>query len=433
MKKIKEIPLLTKKQIAYGIARKSLHTEFYPSGFFKRMTSGKFMFYGTYYNIYELIQRPGGMVRNDVAVLNVFEMMNIEKMVFTILSRTPPKPSKSPIIGDQIKSQLQSLLNDLEKSIKVDLPTNNTDNLSVRKKKNRDYNQIKKELKSIIFGQDQAIDDVIKKVMRKDFSLDCDRPRPVSMFWAGPTGVGKTETALQLAKQLHLPVVRIDMSEYMHDHEVSKLIGAPPGYKGSNQPTLLEPCSGKECLIVFDEIEKAHSNIFNIFLQILDYGVLTNGKGEQIDLTKAIIVMTSNVGAQEMNERKIGLADETLDSRKSTVLNAMNNQFSPEFINRLSSIQIFNSLNKTILDTIIQSKMKLILSAVKEKYNLEVSVSDLLKKELDEKSFSPLMGARPVDRAIEALILEPLSHYVMSQDSPADCIELCFDGKTLIR
>jgi ATP-dependent Clp protease ATP-binding subunit ClpA len=293
--------------------------------------------------------------------------------------------------------------------------------------KKRNYNQIQSELKSIILGQDQAIDDVIKKIMRKDFKLSCDKKSPASMFWAGPTGVGKTEKSLQLARLLNMPITRIDMSEFMKDHEVSKLIGAPPGYIGSDQPGLLAECDGQKSLIIFDEIEKAHPKIYNIFLQILDYGVLTTGKGKQIDLTNCIIVMTSNVGAQEMNERKISLAEESMESKKSTVYEAMNKTFPPEFINRLSSIQVFNSLSQTIVNEIIQNKLDKIIKAVKKQYEVDIQLSSSLMKELQSQSFSSLMGARPVDRAIEALILEPLSEHIMSNLKESNQVELIFD------
>lgn len=277
------------------------------------------------------------------------------------------------------------------------------------------YKDLSKSLKSIILGQDTSIDDIVKKLMRKDLNLSCDKKKPLSMFWAGPTGVGKTELALQLGKHIKYPIVRIDMSEYMKEHEVAKLIGAPPGYAGFSQPTPLEECNGQRCVIIFDEIEKAHPNVMNIFLQILDYGVLTNGQGKQIDLTQSIIIMTSNVGAMEMNERKIGLAQESLESKKTTIHKAMSDTFRPEFINRLSSIQVFNSLSEEIMSNLIETRLKTISEALESQYETQITISHNLLKELKEESFDPNMGARPMERAFEKLILEPLSEYILSE------------------
>lgn len=287
----------------------------------------------------------------------------------------------------------------------------------------KNYKSIEAELLSNILGQDDIISDIMKKIARKDFSLSTDKKKPLSFFWAGPTGVGKTETALQIGKLLSLPVIRIDMSEYMHDHNVSRLIGSPPGYIGFSQPGVLQECDNQECIILIDEIEKASSQIFNIFLQVLDYGSLTDGRNHQINLTKAIIVMTSNVGAQEMNSRTMGLVSTSESDKKSTVLNAMNKTFSPEFINRLSSIQVFNSLNINIVKTIVNKQLSLIIAATESQYKVKVTISLELKEKLYKAAYNPLMGARPIHRALESLVLEPLSAKILIEEA-SGCIEL---------
>lgn len=285
-----------------------------------------------------------------------------------------------------------------------------------RPSKPKNYEEMKSSILANIIGQDQIIEEVMNKMVRRDFKLSTDKKKPLSFFWAGPTGVGKTETALQLGKVTNLEVVRIDMSEYTHDHNIARLIGSPPGYVGFNQPGILQECDGKECILLIDEIEKAHNLVYNIFLQIMDYGVLTDGRNRQVDLTKTIIIMTSNVGAREMNETKIGISQHSTPvEKKTTVMSAMSKTFAPEFINRLSSVMVFNSLEFAVIENIVKMNVNKVLEAVEKEYGVKVELSDSLKSDLLKRAYNPTMGVRPIHRAIESLILEPLSVQIVAQ------------------
>lgn len=278
------------------------------------------------------------------------------------------------------------------------------------KKKGIDFNSLKAKLKENVLGQDHVVEDLMKKVMRKEMSLSTDKKKPVSFFWAGPTGVGKTEMALQLSLLMQLPLERIDMSEYSQGHNIARLIGSPPGYVGFEQKGILNQYNEKKCIILFDEIEKADQEVFNLFLQVLDYGSLTNGKNEQIMLNNAIIIFTSNVGAREATERSVGLMQEqTNQDRESVYKKALGKLLPPELINRFSSIQIFNALPKEIITNIVTNNLNKVLIALKKERDIEVTLSEAKRQEVLDKAYDPLMGVRPVHRAIETLILEPVT------------------------
>lgn len=286
----------------------------------------------------------------------------------------------------------------------------------------KDFLKIKENLLKKIYGQDEIIEGLMKKVMRKEFSLSTDAKKPLSLFWAGPTGVGKTETALQLAKNLEYQFVRLDMSEYMHDHNVSRLIGSPPGYVGFSQPGVLAGYHNCPCIILIDEIEKAHPDVYHIFLQILDYGTLTDGRNQKMDFSKAIVIMTSNVGARELSARKPSLiqtSDFSIESkldRITLVKAAMDRVFAPEFINRLSLVQVFNSLDEETICRIVDGKIKDVLEAIKEKYSVEVVLKAETREKIYKDSYDVLMGARPVLRALEKHLLEPVCEKIFLEE-----------------
>lgn len=279
-----------------------------------------------------------------------------------------------------------------------------------------EYREIEKTLTSKIIGQDEVIGAIMKKMRRFNFRLPSDLKKPLSFFWAGPTGVGKTETAKLLAQEFGLELLRIDMSEYKHSHNVARLIGSPPGYIGFGQKGALNAVDGKRALILIDEIEKADDSIFAIFLQALDYGVITEGTGQKLDLSKCVIVMTSNIGVDELTSTTIGVQNEkTIDDRKSIVVKAMHKKFAPEFINRLSSIQVFNSLTNEEVKSIVDAKLEIIVKEVAEKYDTTVDVDDDLRQKLYEESYDPMMGVRPIHRAFENLLLEPLAERIQNE------------------
>lgn len=292
-----------------------------------------------------------------------------------------------------------------------------------------DFFFIKENLREKIFGQDEVLEEIVKKVFRKSFSLSSDEKKPLSFFWAGPTGVGKTETALELSRNLNYPFIRLDMSEYMQTQNVARLIGAPPGYIGYSQPGVLTPYSARPVIILVDEIEKAHPDIYHIFLQMLDYGTLTDGRNQKLDFSNAILIMTSNVGARELTARRPGFQEtekqifESREERVATVKAAMEKEFSPEFLNRLSSVQVFNSLSPEVINKIVDSKIKDILAAIKNQYGVSVKLKKETKEKIYSESFDVFFGARPVGRALERHLLEPACEKILIE-KVKDNIEL---------
>lgn len=263
------------------------------------------------------------------------------------------------------------------------------------------YEEIETNLKSAILGQNEICDKVLRKVKRRDFKLSTDRKKPLSFFWAGPTGVGKTELAKTLAENLGLELVRLDMSEYQEEHNVSRLIGAPPGYRGYEQEGALKKYHGKEAVILVDEIEKADPLVYNLFLQVLDYGTMTDGRNEKIDLSKTIIIMTSNVGSH--GDARAGITEVRTD--KSDILNAMQKRFTPEFLNRLDSVDVFNPLGRIEVDLIVDNNIKRVVDAIKNEHGIEVQITKERRDLIAEHGFTKTMGARPIHRAIDELLV----------------------------
>lgn len=250
--------------------------------------------------------------------------------------------------------------------------------------------------------------------------LSTDKRSPISFFMAGPTGTGKTELAIQVSNSLSYPLLRVDMSEYMDKHNIARLIGAPPGYAGYGNPSLLRQCHEKEYLIILDEFEKAHSDIQHTFLQVLDYGILTDGENNQIDLSRAIIFFTSNVGAAEVSAAKIGL---NLSSEKndkndkiSTIKKAISRALTPEFLNRLTALLIFSDLSDDVIRKILLKRLIEIKNAVHTKYGVIFNLDEGAISSLLKESSIPGMGIRPMHRAIEKLLLEPVSEFIYSND-----------------
>jgi len=261
-----------------------------------------------------------------------------------------------------------------------------------------------KKLKAVVFGQDEAIDALTRSIKFVRSGLE-KKDRPWGSFlFAGPTGVGKTEVCKQLARLLGIQFQRYDMSEYMEKHAVSRLVGAPPGYVGYEQGGQLTEAVSKNpfSLILLDEIEKAHSDINQILLQIMDAGRLTDGNGRTVDFRNCLLVMTSNAGASDIARGSIGLSSSGTD-RKSISLDAIKKVFSPEFINRLDHIIYFNSLDLPLIEQVVEKFMNELKFSLAQK-SIDLRYDAPVVKYIAEKSFDIVYGARPVARKIDELV-----------------------------
>ena len=266
---------------------------------------------------------------------------------------------------------------------------------------------LERDLKNVVFGQDKALDVLASAVKMARSGLGKD-DKPIGAFlFSGPTGVGKTEAAKQLAYIMGIDLLRFDMSEYMERHAVSRLIGAPPGYVGFDQGGLLTEAITKKphCVLLLDEIEKAHPDIFNVLLQVMDHGTLTDNNGRKADFRNVIIVMTTNAGAEAMNKAVIGfttkheMGDEMADIKRL---------FTPEFRNRLDAIVSFKSLDENVILRVVDKFLLQLETQLAEK-KVDVTFTDKLRKHLGKKGFDPLMGARPMQRLIQDTIRRALA------------------------
>jgi ATP-dependent Clp protease ATP-binding subunit ClpA len=270
---------------------------------------------------------------------------------------------------------------------------------------------LERNLKLVIFGQDLAIGTLASAIKMSRSGLG-DSRRPVGSFlFAGPTGVGKTEVTRQLAISLGVELIRFDMSEYMERHTVSRLIGAPPGYVGFDQGGLMTEAIAKHphCVLLLDEIEKAHPEVFNLLLQVMDHGTLTDNNGRKADFRHVIIVMTTNEGAQEMNRPSIGFvsADNAPDG-----MEAIRRKFSPEFRNRLDAIIQFAPLDASTIDRVVE-KLLLETEAALEAKGVALIVDEAARRWIAVKGYDPKMGARPMARVIQEYVKRPLAEELL--------------------
>ena len=266
---------------------------------------------------------------------------------------------------------------------------------------------IERDLKSVVFGQDKALE-VLSSAVKMARSGLGKTDKPIGSFlFSGPTGVGKTEAAKQLAYILGIELIRFDMSEYMERHAVSRLIGAPPGYVGFDQGGLLTEAVTKKphCVLLLDEIEKAHPDIFNVLLQVMDHGTLTDNNGRKADFRNVIIIMTTNAGAETMNKATIGF---TNPRQAGDEMGDIKRLFTPEFRNRLDAIVSFRPLDEQIILRVVDKFLLQLEQQLGEK-KVEVTFTDSLRKFLGKKGFDPLMGARPMQRLIQDTIRKALA------------------------
>jgi ATP-dependent Clp protease ATP-binding subunit ClpA len=292
---------------------------------------------------------------------------------------------------------------------------------------------LERDLNSVVFGQEPAVEAISAAIKMARSGLG--RPdKPIGSFlFSGPTGVGKTEVAKQLAYILGVELIRFDMSEYMERHAVSRLIGAPPGYVGFDQGGLLTEAVSKKphAVLLLDEIEKAHPDVFNVLLQVMDHGTLTDNNGRKADFRSVIIIMTTNAGAETMNKAVIGFTnsreqgDEMADIKKL---------FTPEFRNRLDAIVSFKALDEEIILRVVDKFLLQLESQLSEK-KVDVTFTDALRKQLAKKGFDPLMGARPMQRLIQDTIRRALADELLFGrlvDGGRLTVDVDADGKPVL-
>ena len=264
-----------------------------------------------------------------------------------------------------------------------------------------------RDLKAVVFGQDKPIEALATAIKMARSGLG-NPSKPIGSFlFSGPTGVGKTEVARQLAYTMGIELIRFDMSEYMERHAVSRLIGAPPGYVGFDQGGLLTEAITKHpySVLLLDEIEKAHPDIFNILLQVMDHGALTDNNGRKADFRNVIIIMTTNAGAEALNKTTIGF---TPGEKGGDEMGDIKRLFSPEFRNRLDAMISFKSLDKEVIMRVVDKFLMQLEEQLHEK-KVEANFTDALKDNLAKKGFDPLMGARPMARLIQDTIRKALA------------------------
>ena len=308
--------------------------------------------------------------------------------------RILPKSKQKKVIG---KAQIETVI---AKVARIPEKTVSHDDKQVLQFLGRD-------LKNMVYGQENAIDALVAavKMSRSGLALP-DKPIGCFLF-SGPTGVGKTEVAKQLAYSMGVPLQRFDMSEYMERHAVSRLIGAPPGYVGFEQGGLLTEAANKQphCVLLLDEIEKAHPDIFNILLQVMDAGKLTDNNGKSADFRNVILIMTTNAGAESLSRPSLGF---TAKRERGDEMQAINKLFTPEFRNRLDAIIPFAPLSEPVIAKVVDKFLLQLEHQLLDK-KVEAEFTPALRKYLAEKGFDPQMGARPMNRLIQEKIRKPLA------------------------
>jgi ATP-dependent Clp protease ATP-binding subunit ClpB len=280
--------------------------------------------------------------------------------------------------------------------------------------------QLEQELHQRVIGQAEAVTAVSEAVLRARSGIK-DPKRPIGSFiFLGPTGVGKTELARALASYLfddERAMVRIDMTEYQEKHNVSRLIGAPPGYVGYEEGGQLTELVRRRpyCVVLFDEIEKAHPDVFNVLLQILDEGHLTDGQGRRVDFKNTIIIMTSNLGSQRILEYRGGYDGTEYDLMKLAVMDELRRFFRPEFLNRVDETIVFHALSEEHLKSIVDIQLEGVKARLADR-KIEIELTDAARAHLVRVGYDPTFGARPLKRAIQKEVETPLARKLLAGD-----------------
>lgn len=271
--------------------------------------------------------------------------------------------------------------------------------LNMEEEDNDKLEQLEQRIKDYIYGQDVAVKQVVEAVQMSKAGLTDENKPLASLLFVGPTGVGKTEVARVLARELGVELVRFDMSEYVEKHTVAKLIGSPAGYVGYDDGGLLTDAVRKhpDCVLLLDEIEKAHDDIFNLLLQVMDYGTLSDNKGRKAVFRNVVLIMTSNAGAQFAHQASVGFASTVTAGQ--AMLKQVKKTFKPEFINRLSSIVVFNDMDRTMAGMILDKKLRELQDMLTPK-NVTLKLSDKAHEQLLQEGYSQEYGAREMDRVI---------------------------------
>jgi ATP-dependent Clp protease ATP-binding subunit ClpA len=308
--------------------------------------------------------------------------------------RILPKSKQKRVIG---KHEIEEII---AKITRIPAQTVSTDDRNALKTLDRD-------LKAVVFGQDKAIDALSAAIKMARSGLGNPQKPIGSFLFSGPTGVGKTEVARQLAYTMGVELIRFDMSEYMERHAVSRMIGAPPGYVGFDQGGLLTEAITKHpySVLLLDEIEKAHPDIFNILLQVMDHGTLTDNNGRKADFRNVAIIMTTNAGAAELSKTSMGF---TVTKQSGDEMGEIKRLFTPEFRNRLDAIISFQALDKDIILRVVDKFLMQLEDQLHEK-KVEIAFTPALKEQLAKTGFDPLMGARPMARLIQDTIRRALA------------------------
>jgi ATP-dependent Clp protease ATP-binding subunit ClpA len=273
------------------------------------------------------------------------------------------------------------------------------------------------ELRKVIFGQDEAIGKIVSAIKLARAGLRAG-DKPVGNFlFSGPTGVGKTELARQLAKVLGIELIRFDMSEYQERHTVSRLIGAPPGYVGFDQGGLLTDAVRKQphCVVLLDEIEKAHPDLFNVLLQVMDHATLTDNNGRKADFRNVVIVMTTNAGAREMASRAVGFAHAGAsgdESDPTKAKSALEKLFSPEFRNRLDAVVVFGGLDRATILKVVDKEVNLLRAQLSER-GVKIELTAAARDWLGDTGYDPKFGARPMARTVETYLKKPIADAIL--------------------
>ena len=324
-----------------------------------------------------------------------------------------PLPDKAIDVMDEVGSRLR--LKDTRKE-NIDVTIINVEEVvssiaqvpakSVSSSDKKQLQTLEHDLKAVIFGQDAAIEKLVSSIKLSRSGLGNPLKPIGSYLFTGPTGVGKTEVTKQLARLLGTELIRFDMSEYMEKHAVSRLVGAPPGYVGFEEGGLLTEKVSKNpyAVLLFDEMEKAHPDIANILLQVMDNGKLTDTNGKVVDFRNVILVMTSNVGSREVAKQGMGIVPAENKKRSDS---AVKGAFSPEFINRLDAVVTFSNLNKEMVMRVIDKALSEMAESLLER-KIKLVVSDAAKEFIFEKGYDPSYGARPIARAIDEHIKKKL-------------------------